>query len=462
MNTRTRTGYLVYPKTTLSFRRSIHGVDDVGDNFPNRFDVQFPQSIAFTRTFEVASALPSKGHGTFKSWNNFEHYARSCEPESRPYRWATQRYTNFAPDQAHVTVTSWPGSGWSFSCPYGSWDSPYNGLPSLYLPTSSGFTHIESNETVLRDEAFKSLLPGIRPRLSLLNSIYELKDYKTLLHTARRIKDYQNYWKQLNLRGPLKSLAPKGRRTLRKVLGLVSDVYLQTQFNILPLLADIEACHKSLISFNTLVNRLLEDEGRRKLQRLQWSLKNTYSDENQEDILRGYGTAGSSSPGPDESVGLNKAYRFVRYPEAVFNAQMEYSYTLDGYPKEFLRISGLLDSLGVNFNPVIIWNAIPWSFVVDWIIGVNRFLDQFESRNIKPKTTIHRWCWSYSVVRNITLLKDVNVATYWTALSVPVAKHTESAYKRSNSTPSLITAITGSGLSLKEFSLGAALGGSRL
>lgn len=41
----------------------------------------------------------------------------------------------------------------------------------------------------------------------------------------------------------------------------------------------------------------------------------------------------------------------------------------------YLRAS--LDTLGVELNPRIIWDAIPYSFVVDWFLGVGRYLDQF-------------------------------------------------------------------------------------
>lgn len=43
---------------------------------------------------------------------------------------------------------------------------------------------------------------------------------------------------------------------------------------------------------------------------------------------------------------------------------------------EFLR--GMIDSLGFELNPHIIWEAIPFSFVVDWIVNVGAFLDRFK------------------------------------------------------------------------------------
>jgi hypothetical protein len=43
---------------------------------------------------------------------------------------------------------------------------------------------------------------------------------------------------------------------------------------------------------------------------------------------------------------------------------------------EFIR--GMLDTLGFEANPRIIWEAIPFSFVVDWFVQVGAFLERFK------------------------------------------------------------------------------------
>jgi hypothetical protein len=40
-------------------------------------------------------------------------------------------------------------------------------------------------------------------------------------------------------------------------------------------------------------------------------------------------------------------------------------------------LRGLLDSLGFELNPRIIWDAIPFSFVIDWFFGVGSWLQRF-------------------------------------------------------------------------------------
>jgi hypothetical protein len=42
-----------------------------------------------------------------------------------------------------------------------------------------------------------------------------------------------------------------------------------------------------------------------------------------------------------------------------------------------LEIRGLLDTLGFELNPKIIWDALPFTFVIDWFFGVGAWLNNF-------------------------------------------------------------------------------------
>lgn len=41
-------------------------------------------------------------------------------------------------------------------------------------------------------------------------------------------------------------------------------------------------------------------------------------------------------------------------------------------------IRGYMDTFGVELNPQILWDAIPFSFVLDWFLGVGKFLSRFK------------------------------------------------------------------------------------
>lgn len=136
-------------------------------------------------------------------------------------------------------------------------------------------------------------------------------------------------------------------------------------------------------------------------------------------------------------------------PYREFNATLEYSYELPGWVDEDSLISALADRLGVTLNPAIIWNAIPWSFVVDWFVGVSRWLDQWKQRNIEPVLSIRGACWSTRIGRWVTTAHGYGSAD-------PCMEVYEEAYKRQN-IQSLYHSLEVSGLSPKEFSLAAAL-----
>lgn len=50
--------------------------------------------------------------------------------------------------------------------------------------------------------------------------------------------------------------------------------------------------------------------------------------------------------------------------------------------KELIEVNrvlfGLLDSLGFELNPRILWEAVPFSFVVDWFIGIGKWLERLK------------------------------------------------------------------------------------
>jgi hypothetical protein len=49
-----------------------------------------------------------------------------------------------------------------------------------------------------------------------------------------------------------------------------------------------------------------------------------------------------------------------------------------------LRIRTYLETFGVAWDPVIVWNAIPFSFILDWIWDLSGWLDQIERKSTLP------------------------------------------------------------------------------
>jgi hypothetical protein len=140
-----------------------------------------------------------------------------------------------------------------------------------------------------------------------------------------------------------------------------------------------------------------------------------------------------------------------------FHAQVEYNYHFTRFQTEHAQLLGMMDSLGINMNPAIIWNALPWSFVIDWFIGVSRWLDDRKVLNMEPTINISRFLWSWKVARNIRVSAMRTGGTYNRPPNlVTLREMTETAYRRDTSLLHSNSLIA-SGLSNKELSLGVAL-----
>jgi hypothetical protein len=179
------------------------------------------------------------------------------------------------------------------------------------------------------------------------------------------------------------------------------------------------------------------------------------------------------SKGPEEggSVTLNHVrqmtmHRRCLFPEgATFHAQMEYNYHYTRFQTEHAQLLGFLDSLGVNLDPSIIWNAIPWSFLVDWLVGVNRWLASRKVLNMEPVVNITRYLWSWKTFRKTRYYFYSNHLSNRMGPIPPtyLPDCNETVYRRDVMLPENIgSALKLSGLNSREFSLGVALAITRL
>jgi hypothetical protein len=395
--------------------------------------------------------------GNRSDWNACEHYKRTREFGSGQIQSeADQDATSSGPWFEYLTPTRYNiGStgvgGQSF--PWGSAYDPTTGLPALYTVSSAAEGVIPPpNWSDLVEDSYATLLPGIRPRISALNSIYELKDIKSIPHTLARLS------KGLDSIAALKRAvisAAKAKRLsfgviwsrpLRSILKAVGDAYLQKEFNIEPLLSDLNSVRVATQNVRKQINKLLADEGKPKKHHYRRSLAPSYPDV----------TRSVSIP---FSEGFVDSISVCTYTTTLFHAELEYSFTLKDYERAEALPRGLLDNLGINVDPGVIWRAIPWSFVVDWFVGVSRFLSQFAQRNIEPVTYVRRYCASMKVERVITTSYGSRQLNF-TQSPIPRCTVFESAYARQIAKPG-INSPRANDLNSHEFWLSGALAVTR-
>jgi len=93
--------------------------------------------------------------------------------------------------------------------------------------------------------------------------------------------------------------------------------------------------------------------------------------------------------------------RKVSVRNKLFFCTMKYRYTvpaLDRHSNEVVKYLAWMDSLGLKLTPGVIWEAIPFSFVVDWFINVGDYLNQLDSDNLDSVIEIVDFCYSIKSV----------------------------------------------------------------
>lgn len=321
------------------------------------------------------------------------------------------------------------------SAPFGS--NGMYGINQLSLPGSS---FIEP----LIQRSLDAMLPGIRAGLLSINSIIELKDFRSLPRLLQRFDFFQ-------AKLPL-WLKRSKKATLRELIRQGSETYLTYQFALKPLVSDICGLFDALTSFHQQVENLLRNAGKPHRSYYSCDVDDFFPVEQDQTVLydRTYVRGGIN------------CRRIVSYPDGKprFRATTEYTYTLSEAQVANAQLYGLLDSLGVNLNPQIVWNAIPWSFAVDWVIGVNRWLGQYSRRLLEPRVNIHRYVWSCSARRKVECRMHFSPGESVSS-EVLVMRAEQDAYCRYLASPDWTRSIAASGLNLKEFSFIAALIGAR-
>lgn len=399
--------------------------------------------------------------GTHHKWKQIQHY--KAEPETKPvgYDWEIADNYDYINSPASIgMIVSGLYFGYNPTY-YGYPGLPFVGMPALQVDTSDdGFIPRPNQLNALNQRALSTMMPSIKAELSSINSIIELKDFVSLPKTISTV--LKTTLLSSKLRNAAKSLKrPKGvaklekDRTLREWLRSSADGYLQAKFNILPLISDISGIFTALSRTERRINDLVARSGR---------VQNKHFTYNWPELTNGNDSHTHPIYGawPYTSImgNVDMDRTWVTEPSS-FHAQIQYNYNYMGYQIAHARLLAFLDAFGVNLNPQIIWNAIPWSFVVDWVFDVSRFLKQFASLNMEPMINIHRYMWSIKRIRRTRITRQMPSYEYngrkhpqTTRVVLPIIR--ETAYRRCVEMPEF-SLIESSGVSLSEFTLGAAL-----
>lgn len=254
---------------------------------------------------------------------------------------------------------------------------------------------ILTSESALGSEAYDRL----RPKLShadLSVFLYELKDTSRMLSTsAHFFKDVfrtyavatemknlsvsdkwlQNYWADLKRQMP-------NNQTGRKA----ADNYLNHTFGWVPFVNDLLKINEAYQNQRQYIDQITKDNGA-------WIRRvRTLSDEHTETTDSHSGLSQGIAWRPefdsmtsDMVSGTYSRYRLDRatikhsrtWAAGSFTYyRPEFDKSLSDYESNWNEAMRLLTLYGARINPYILWKVTPWTWLVDWFIGVGALIDR--------------------------------------------------------------------------------------
>lgn len=291
------------------------------------------------------------------------------------------------------------------------------------------------------NRAFDIMRPSLEGGLSVPNMLYELKDFKSLWRTVanrgglRKGEAFPAY---------VKRMFPNWKQILAKS-------HLTWEFAIKPLISDVTALVEGLQKVQDQIKQFQSRAGKPQTRHYSEVVEFTPPS-----YTWSYTT---------DNRGINYIWSKTPKVEVTRCATMRYTYSIPTMDDMFSRIMAYAASFGFNpFRLSNYWNAIPWSFVVDWVVDIGDLLDKYLSRELVPaKVTIHDFCVSQrsSCVGEIGrshsdtyLLKDSNGKAPY---NEPAFLFTCRRYQRRRMLPSNALTLSLEDISLRKISLAASL-----
>jgi hypothetical protein len=341
--------------------------------------------------------------------------------------------------------------------------------------------------------ALAYMVPHINEGSSLLNYILELKDLKSWARAGTAVARIKG--KYLDAKGMTRNRgsASKGLQDVPYndprykrpggVLAMSKDIakrltgaHLEASFGIVPLIGDAVSMAVSLDNLSRKIEAIKRYSSKpqvrhfRRVLPTSGGLPEDTSWKSLAPLQRSWPTpfrTNSAGTSNRPTVLLERRARWIKRP--VYHATMRYIYTVPSMGETEERIATLLDNLGVRLDPSIVWNAIPYTFLVDWVVDVSGFLQSFARDNFPIQTTVTDFCHSlayHSECECSALVTSNSIGNYsppgnWWGITPPIARAgiyygTRNYYNRVRTVPD-IHSITTKRLKLKQIALSGSL-----
>jgi hypothetical protein len=236
------------------------------------------------------------------------------------------------------------------------------------------------------------------------------------------------------------------RPTWRDYVAGNSNSYLWKRFGVDPLLNSVVEVTKLMRKMASTISDI-----RKRANRLQTRHYARPIDLNSTN-LPSDGDVYTEQVGNFRETRLFRECRWVHKP--IYHATLKFKYDVSRLTDAELGVRAWMEASGLD-NPIgVLWNAIPYSFVVDWFVNIG---DWAESLIHEPAIPIVIEDFSHSV--KYSYRTDIRMSWLKGKLTFPLASNEVSFYERRRDIPSTTSRIRFRIPDLGSFVLGAALVG---
>jgi len=378
-----------------------------------RTDERFITSIRYKTDINpiIGSLSQSHDYG-LNFWTTFEEMYDSINPIGPAGRRAPGPCSSFRIKRrggSFKELVDWSDG------PDGDFNSVYTDSPSTFHYHYDAFRSFVSPvpSSLLRDNllaAWSKMITEIPTDVSLANFIFELKDLKaSAAHYAKAVTP-PNF--------KLKGKKYAGLR-LTDLPGWANATFLDASFNLLPMVQDLQ---KMTQVYDRVASRIAFLRANR-AKPIQQHFTNLSFWMDNPDIGQ-ISNSGAFDPPwnawyqfgtPTASAYMGRGPEYVQNhgftqfvcanARSIFNSTWTLYQDLEGLDDAWAQLRGLIAGLGFNNPAKIVWNAIPFSFVLDWFEPFGKVLDRFAVQPFKGVWNVYDV--SYSIKRTYLFLESL-------------------------------------------------------
>jgi hypothetical protein len=342
----------------------------IPDTFYNRVTGFSDQVVPFTHWKEYEWFLdqinPKDYHTGHRAPGPAQHLRVTRIYELPSWSWTS-------PDDRTISQTNMSGA---YEIGYSSVRSFLQGESGWYYgqsPTGSadaadlGFSNMigEFSKTAafsgLCVAAFNKFATQMPTQVSILNFLYELKDFK---ETAKALSKIPKALKDGSLSKLVTSPIRKKKGKFRQVPKAINDSLLSYNFQWAPFVGDIV----KLINLGDSITKRLDflRKTRGKEVTIRFSKPDAYAHPQLGQVIL------------DNSLSSDWQNRFVLDTyQCNFVATCKLYQNLEGLDDMWTGLRATFAALGVNNLGKVVWNAIPFSFLLDWVLPLGNWLDRY-------------------------------------------------------------------------------------